>query len=396
MTDDDTETQSFWSNIAAGTKLFTITTTKKVSQMAIKYKNPTHVPGWLIEENGVEILKETANRGSAGRPDPITYTYDFPEAAAETFEYDFIVNVLSDHNFGPAIFSIEMDGVMPTVDQFTVYNTQYRSECSNYRAPNGKCDGQVGFTDDDPNTQSFWEVSKAPVGTKLFTIRTTKKVSQLKMTTAAPQHSPGWIIKEDGVELIKETVNRGKGTNWQPTYTYDFDEARTEAAAEAKAEAEAKAKAEAEAKAKYLEPVMCAFERNWCDCPYGGDVVYGDRRIGFDEIVASGKYKVKPDAARIMCDNGNVGGSGTLKQATVIVQNEWRRRCLHRISSNKARPTSIASPTGRAETAYDCIASGATTGSLLLATIEGGRRAVTEAPAVHKRRSATGMSDKSA
>ena len=53
---------------------------------------------------------------------------------------------------------------------------------------------------------------------------------------------------------------------------------------------------------------MCAFERNWCDCPYGGDVVYGDRRIGFDEIVASGKYKVKPDAARIMCDNGNMGG----------------------------------------------------------------------------------------
>ena len=65
MTDDDTETQSFWKHIAAGTKLFTITTTKKVSQMAIKYKNPTHVPGWLIEENGVEILKETANRGSA-------------------------------------------------------------------------------------------------------------------------------------------------------------------------------------------------------------------------------------------------------------------------------------------------------------------------------------------
>ena len=82
MTDDDTETQSFWSNIAAGTKLFTITTTKKVSQMEIKYKGPLHAPGWLIEENGVEILKETANRGSASRPDPITYTYDFPKAAA--------------------------------------------------------------------------------------------------------------------------------------------------------------------------------------------------------------------------------------------------------------------------------------------------------------------------
>ena len=82
MTDDDTETQSFWKHIAAGTKLFTITTTKKVSQMAIKYKSPTHVPGWLIEENGVEILKETANRGSASRPDPITYTYDFPKAEA--------------------------------------------------------------------------------------------------------------------------------------------------------------------------------------------------------------------------------------------------------------------------------------------------------------------------
>ena len=83
MTDDDTETQSFFKNIAAGTKLFTITTTKKVSQMAIKYKKPMHVPGWLIEENGVEILKETANRGLRRGPDPITYTYDFPKAEAQ-------------------------------------------------------------------------------------------------------------------------------------------------------------------------------------------------------------------------------------------------------------------------------------------------------------------------
>ena len=64
----------------AGKKLFSITTTKKVSQMKIKCKAPMHTPAWLIKENGVEILKETANRGNGDGI--VTYTYDFPKADA--------------------------------------------------------------------------------------------------------------------------------------------------------------------------------------------------------------------------------------------------------------------------------------------------------------------------
>ena len=58
-----------------GTKLFDIKTSKKVHTVKIWYYRPRTAPGWIIQENGVEVLHETQNRGAAFTPTPATYTY---------------------------------------------------------------------------------------------------------------------------------------------------------------------------------------------------------------------------------------------------------------------------------------------------------------------------------
>ena len=61
-----------------GDKIFTVTSPTKVSSFQIAYQRPMYAPGWIIKENGVEAIKETANRGSESTPSPITYTYTIP------------------------------------------------------------------------------------------------------------------------------------------------------------------------------------------------------------------------------------------------------------------------------------------------------------------------------
>jgi hypothetical protein len=61
-----------------GDVIFTITSPTKVNQFDISYQRPTYAPGWIIKENGVVVLTETANRGGDLEPTPITYNYTIP------------------------------------------------------------------------------------------------------------------------------------------------------------------------------------------------------------------------------------------------------------------------------------------------------------------------------
>lgn len=63
---------------AVGRRMFTITTDSKVGEFEIDYFRPTYVPGWIIKENGKEVLKETANGGNANSPNPKTVKYVIP------------------------------------------------------------------------------------------------------------------------------------------------------------------------------------------------------------------------------------------------------------------------------------------------------------------------------
>ena len=61
-----------------GTKLFSITSKTSISRIEITYARPIYAPGWLIQENGVEIFREISNRGDSPDPEPVMYSYDRP------------------------------------------------------------------------------------------------------------------------------------------------------------------------------------------------------------------------------------------------------------------------------------------------------------------------------
>jgi hypothetical protein len=130
-------------------------------------------------------------------PVPVTYKYT----------YEFIINKKSTFA-GPQIQYIKIDGVLITEEQ-TVINKSPASGWDNV------------FKIDDK--YASWNVDGYKVGTKMFTIKSVKKVNKIDITYTRPRYAPGWIIKENGENKIVETDNRGPGVRPKPvTYTYDL------------------------------------------------------------------------------------------------------------------------------------------------------------------------------
>ena len=140
--------------------------------------------------------------------------------AGDTYTYDFIVNAVNaDSGVGPAIYYVKLDGVLPSVDQFTVH-VSYRDVCN--AATGGSCvAGVSGFIDGDESTDANWAKSSTTAGTLLFSITTTARVSEIEMKYHRPVYAPGWLIKENGVEVYRESTNGGNNMEPSPvTYTY--------------------------------------------------------------------------------------------------------------------------------------------------------------------------------
>ena len=130
-------------------------------------------------------------------------------------------NVDAHDNMNSAVIEqIELDGEVPSPEQFTIHVAPDKSECY-HRLTGPTCHGTTGFTDGDVMTHSNWQPSSARVGTKLFTVTSPTKISTIKIWYYRPRHAPGWIIEENGVEVIHETENRGADFTPTPaTYTY--------------------------------------------------------------------------------------------------------------------------------------------------------------------------------
>lgn len=60
-----------------GTKVFTVTTAKKVKKFKIESFRPKYVAGWTIKENGKEVLT-TAKGANEGSPTPSIVEYTIP------------------------------------------------------------------------------------------------------------------------------------------------------------------------------------------------------------------------------------------------------------------------------------------------------------------------------
>ena len=135
--------------------------------------------------------------------------------------YDFIVNAPSPHeishdDFGIHITDIRMDGTRVTPEQIEILVEPGHAKC-NSKEQGYECDADVyGMIDDEPSgpeyedlTWSAWKDGETPIGTKIFTITSPNKVSQFTIDYFRPKYVPGFIIKENGVEVLKETESSG-------------------------------------------------------------------------------------------------------------------------------------------------------------------------------------------
>ena len=74
---DGTNTGIAYDNPAeVGTVPFVIRAPTDITTIRITIPRPLYGPGWRILRDGVEVLKETANRGGSLTPNPVTYTYE--------------------------------------------------------------------------------------------------------------------------------------------------------------------------------------------------------------------------------------------------------------------------------------------------------------------------------
>ena len=143
------------------------------------------------------------------------------------YVYEFIVNIPGHHTntYTTAITDIRIDDVRATADQVEVHVEPEWAKC-NSKGGGYECEGDVyGMIDSQPHpttamndtSWSQWASGQDVSGTKLFTITTSSKVSKFYFEYFRPKYIPGWIIKENGVEVIKETEHGGTGSTPNPT-----------------------------------------------------------------------------------------------------------------------------------------------------------------------------------
>jgi hypothetical protein len=141
------------------------------------------------------------------------------------YKYEFIKNVESARTkgFNVHITDIRVDGTRVTSDQIQLHEEPEHAKC-NSKANGYECEGDnYGLNDPEPAnptyadlTWSAWKEGQIPVGSKVMTITTSSKVKDFEIDYFRPKYAPGWIIKENGVEVLKETANGGSGDSPNP------------------------------------------------------------------------------------------------------------------------------------------------------------------------------------
>ena len=146
-------------------------------------------------------------------------------SAPTQYTYEFIKNIESKHTnqYNVHITDIRVDGTRITSDQIQLHEEPEHAKC-NSKANGYECEGDnYGLNDPEPAnptyadlTWSAWKEGQIPVGSKVMTITTSSKVKEFEIDYFRPKYAPGWIIKENGKEVLKETANGGSGNSPNP------------------------------------------------------------------------------------------------------------------------------------------------------------------------------------
>jgi hypothetical protein len=160
-----------------------------------------------------DTVGPTGPTGPTGPAPPTEYVYEFIKNVETTHTNDFNVHITD----------IRMDGVRVSPGQIVLHEEPLWAKC-NSKGGGYQCEGDnYGLNDPEPVnptytdlTWSAWTDEQIPIGSKVFTITTPSKVGEFEIDYFRPKYAPGWIIKENGVEVLKETVNGGTGNTPTP------------------------------------------------------------------------------------------------------------------------------------------------------------------------------------
>ena len=130
--------------------------------------------------------------------------------ATQTYVYDFIVNIPHEATIGHHINDVLVDGIKPPVGSVSLYTTPDRVE----NTP------ESHIWDADASTMVAYN-DPQPAGSKFMTITLKSRPTKFTIRFGRPLYAPGWSIKENGVEIIKEIVNRGSESTPSPI-EYDY------------------------------------------------------------------------------------------------------------------------------------------------------------------------------
>ena len=143
------------------------------------------------------------------------------ETEPTEYVYDFIVAEQSAHTnkFNIHITDIEADGVRVTTEQLTIHEEPGWAKC-NSKEGEYECEGDnYGMNDPEPVDASYkamtwsgWKEGEGEVGTKVFSVTTSKKVKKFKIESFRPKYVAGWTIKENGKEVLTTTKGANENT----------------------------------------------------------------------------------------------------------------------------------------------------------------------------------------
>ena len=130
--------------------------------------------------------------------------------STQTYVYDFIVNIPHQSAIGHHINDVLVDGIKPPAGSVSLY------------APPDRNDDTLEshIWDGDANTMAAYN-DRQPEGSKFMTITLKSRPTKFTIRYGRPLYAPGWSIKENGVEIIKETANRG-GDSTPTPIEYDY------------------------------------------------------------------------------------------------------------------------------------------------------------------------------
>jgi len=128
---------------------------------------------------------------------------------SSAFTYEFHIVSGTDHDdHGSVISDIKIDGNRVSKDEITFHIAPTKYDCEHDTQNNWDCKGDMGYLDEDGAiTMAAWNKHTPPE--KFFTITSDKKIGEVEISFHRPTYTPALMIKENGVEILRDDSNGG-------------------------------------------------------------------------------------------------------------------------------------------------------------------------------------------